>query len=344
MRSEADGHCRQGPEDRGEVDYRGEIMRKRVLYFPYIRIPASAWLTQVLLYWDQVSAIVPSDYMHEPDALGPYMKSLVKEELVWQVWPAEYIYEIPDFLSAFSEYLAELDELRERRARFKDGRTAKIHLEKMGPIKALLVDEGLAESRREPWYDVEAETAADFMAYLASTLGKVAEVDSDPVTDQPEELDRLASAGVSDGGHRNQLSSLRTQLLDRILPIPIDPISPEEIRCFKDKHGEYLGDFRRRVEREILDLASLEDQELIERHRDLFFEEADEKIRKMEEWMTGRGWRTALGRVTGVASALSGSDQLLGLPKAIVDAVTGGEQPLPSRDFAWAAFVRRDIG
>jgi hypothetical protein len=45
-------------------------VKNRILYFPYIRVPESTWLTQVLLYWDQVSSIVPYEFTQRPDSLG----------------------------------------------------------------------------------------------------------------------------------------------------------------------------------------------------------------------------------------------------------------------------------
>jgi len=36
-------------------------MEANALYFPYIKVPKSAWFTRILLYWDKVGAIIPSD-------------------------------------------------------------------------------------------------------------------------------------------------------------------------------------------------------------------------------------------------------------------------------------------
>ena len=38
-------------------------MEADALYFPYIKVPKSAWFTRILLYWDKVGAIIPSDYV-----------------------------------------------------------------------------------------------------------------------------------------------------------------------------------------------------------------------------------------------------------------------------------------
>lgn len=159
-------------------------MKSRVLYFPYIRVPESIWLTQMLLYWDQVSSIVPYEFVHKPESLGPYMLSLVRAGLVFQVIPGAHIYEIPRFFDAFSGYIDGLGrEIAHRKERFARGSTFRIHIEKLGDIGDLLVRERLAVPEQYPWYEVERETADDFMSYLAASLGQVQSIDSAPVTD-----------------------------------------------------------------------------------------------------------------------------------------------------------------
>lgn len=157
-------------------------MKSRVLYFPYIRVPESKWLTQMLLYWDQVSSIVPYDFMHNPEALGPYMQSLLREELVFQILPGAYIYEIPRFFEAFNGYVDDLGpEMDSPRGSFGRGNTFRIHIEKLGDIGEMLIRHRLATLERYPWYLVERDTADDFMSYLASSLGQIQQIDSSPV-------------------------------------------------------------------------------------------------------------------------------------------------------------------
>ncbi len=200
-------------------------MKSRVLYFPYIRVPQSRWLTQMLLYWDQVSSIVPYEFVQDPDALGTYMASLVQEGLVFQVIPSAYIYEIPRFFAAFKEYVGGLgQDIVHRRERFATGSTFRIHIEKLGDISEFLIHEGLAAAEQYPWYNVERETADDFMSYLAASLGHVQSIDSAPVTDDGDYLPRLARAGVPQETVTMQLESLRIQVLDRVLPVGIQPL------------------------------------------------------------------------------------------------------------------------
>jgi len=159
-------------------------MKNRVLYFPYIRIPESRWLTQMLLYWDQVSSIVPYQFVQEPESLGQYMRCLVEEELVFQVIPSNYISEIPRFLEVFQRYLDNLGpEVSSRTRRFVQGDLFRIHIEKMGPIADALCRHRLARQTEYPWYDVERDTADDFMSYLATALGQLDSINSSPVTD-----------------------------------------------------------------------------------------------------------------------------------------------------------------
>ena len=76
-------------------------MADRVLYFPYIRVPENKWFTRVLLYWDEVGSIVPSEYVDEPEGLGRYMAALVKEGQVTPVTPGAYIHKVPSFEESF---------------------------------------------------------------------------------------------------------------------------------------------------------------------------------------------------------------------------------------------------
>ncbi|HHT9131146.1 MAG TPA: hypothetical protein ACFYED_01530 [Candidatus Tripitaka californicus] len=80
-------------------------MADKVLYFPYIRVPENEWFTRVLLYWDEIGSIVPSEYIYRPEALGNYMIELLQSGLVRQVFPGDYTHKIPKFEEAFLELI-----------------------------------------------------------------------------------------------------------------------------------------------------------------------------------------------------------------------------------------------
>jgi hypothetical protein len=115
-------------------------MKSRVLYFPYIRVPESNWLTQMLLYWDQVPSIIPYEFMMHPEELGPYMHSLLREELVFQVMPGMFIFDMPKFFEKFNGYIEGLGpQLDARKENFERGNAFRIHIEKLGDLSDMLV-------------------------------------------------------------------------------------------------------------------------------------------------------------------------------------------------------------
>lgn len=62
-----------------QQDTQGRIMSSNALYYPYIQVPESPWFTRVLLYWDRVGAIVPNDYIEDPDRRAIYGQSRTGE-------------------------------------------------------------------------------------------------------------------------------------------------------------------------------------------------------------------------------------------------------------------------
>ncbi len=315
-------------------------MRNRVLYFPYINVPKSTWLTQVLLYWDQISSIVPLQFTDRPESLDPYMRSLVREELVFQVIPGMYIHEIPRFDESFETYLETLGpEMDRRRRNFKRGRVFKVHIEKLSSIGEGLVRRQLAHRVHFPWYAVEGNTADDFMSYLATALGQLRSIDSTPVTDKTSYLERFSRAGVDKKDMALQLDSLRIEVLDRVLCIPKRLVAPSRIREFKQGYGAELGDFRRRVERELIDATSTPDPRLRRRRLEIFYEEADEQIRRIQAAMKSAGWDTARGGLS-IVAAVPGASALLDLPSAVWNAIDRRGRPTLSPDFAYAAHGR----
>ncbi len=318
-------------------------MKNRVLYFPYIRVPRSTWLTQMLLYWDKVSSIVPYEFINRPESLGPYMESLLREELVDQVIPGMYIYEIPNFEQSFQTYIDGLGVgMARRRVRFAQGRRLKVHIEKMGEIAHALAGQGLAHEGPYPWYEVEADTADDFMSYLAAALGQLERVDSSPVTNRAAYLRRFTHAGVAEDRVFQQLQSLRTSVLKKVLPVPSHEVEPSAIRAFKDRHGQLLADFRWRVERELVAAAAIEDDLLRQRHLDIFFDESAARVEEIQAAMRGERWETTKASLS-VLAAIPGVPQMFGLAAALWDALSGRQRQAASRDFAYAAYVRAKL-
>ena len=94
-------------------------MKNKVLYYPYINLPQSDWLNRMLLYYEQVGTITPPAYKTYPSKFNSYTRELIREGLVRQIFPYEYIHNVEGFAESFEEYVSSLGpQLTERRRSF----------------------------------------------------------------------------------------------------------------------------------------------------------------------------------------------------------------------------------
>jgi hypothetical protein len=163
-----------------------------VIYFPYIQVPQSAFITRLLLYWDEVATIVPDEWAFSAPAyrnrlLGDFASVLVDAGLVTMAVPT---YELHAALTPFVQYLEELPEPeKSRRASdFKGGECVLVHRAKfvheglLPKLKELgfsceATGEDIKASRfpeSEPWMwlRVERSTTREFMTVLAAAAAE----------------------------------------------------------------------------------------------------------------------------------------------------------------------------
>jgi hypothetical protein len=332
-------------------------MTARAIYYPYIKVPNNPWFTRVLLYWDEVGAIVPYEYIEDPDRLGPYMVGLVHEQLVTQVIPGMYLWRAENFTNAFVDYV----DARARRPVDPDHYLwARVHMEKLQDVGEKLCERGLARrdkaNRYSPWYEVEPQTADDFMAYLAAVLGQLAEEDKFyPITD----LERRLEPFLIQQPSANYDGQIQKLVLEGILPAPSEAIEPARLADFKAKYNAELQRFRRDVEDKISELSVINDVdardrrmgELVRNMRDNVRELTD-RMEQQKNWphidfgnlctVVGSGltawkavidqdWRFGLG-----AAALS-------LAPAVYNAFRGSDINLEDKPLAYAALAAREF-
>jgi hypothetical protein len=278
-------------------------MTSRVLYFPLISVPENAWFTRVLLYWDGVGAIVPSEVTGRRQGLTRYMSSLVREELVSPIDPGDYYAEISE---AGWELLSVLDragELERRTASMQNAIDVPlIHGQKMGPELAhRFVDVGLARPGNGSWFQVEERTAAEFMTLLARIVGVRNEMD--PITDR---LSPLNSVGVevadpASRGFAEALAELRMPVLEAILPSPSGPVEPAKLKTFKRQHQSILADFRVAVDAALVSAAKEDDPDA----RDILLAQAKQELSSsmddLSVAMRQSGWRSIVLGLIGAA-------------------------------------------
>jgi hypothetical protein len=337
-------------------------MPSNALYYPYIKVPKSPWFTQVLLYWDRVGAIVPYEYLQDPDRLGKYMVSLVRESLIEQVIPGMHLYRAENFEGAFLRYIdakygVNGEQYTSNWAKKSANNGSPIHMEKLEGIGKKLCKRGLAKRQKAkdymPWYKVEPRIANDFMAYLAGVLGQMSdEIQYSPITDQKSQLNPFIPQSIPE----DKKYRVRQLLLENILPAPTKPLEAAQLNDFKQEHKEPLKRFRTKIEDKVSELAAIPDEEFQQmRLQDItasFNETINEITARMQE--KPRWPRIGFGTIcTIVGSGISAWQAIisqdlkfgltgaaLSLAPAVYEAFRGSRMPFSDQPLAYAAFVK----
>lgn len=339
-------------------------MKDKALYFPYINIPPTNWFLQTLLYWDEVGAIVPRDFIHEPERLDPEMREMVREGLVRQIIPDLYTLQAGN---RFSETFINLIEKyglnrKAKESKFGPIYSSKIHIDKFGyEIREYLVREKLAIRESEKWYRVEPTTAGLFMSYLALFLGNDDSLLMQPMTDDYSSMATFSEEYAL--GKMNQfelLDKMRIDVVSNILPVPTNIWDIREIREAKDEFGELLPPFRRKVEDEIKRLSFLDDKEELKFNIEKFKRDSKEEINEIIGRMSDKKWGNIIfGTVCGLGAAaipgvraiatndwVSGLEAIPGLLGAVYSAYDGfksKQDDLIESPLAYAAFIKREM-
>jgi hypothetical protein len=340
-------------------------MADSVLYFPSIRVPETEWFTRVLLYWDSVGTIVPTEYLHDPQFLRPYTAGLRDYGLLKTVTPeVGVVWEVPNYYESFLRLVDSLG-LGKDHIALADRQTVRIHVDKIGHgLASALVERGLGThlsgQEWDAWFEVEKHTGNLLMAYLAAILGQKQEQRMDPITDSADCLEAFTRLPLGDGVVESRLYPIRTEILAELLPAPKEPVLPGKLAEFKGRYRDLLTGFRTAVEERVISAAAIEDPELRARSVDLMKRELkgqlEEITRRMQEHSWHRiGFGTLLAvvaggvglagaAVTGGTLAIGGTS--LGLVSAVYDAFRGARRPgdLLARPMAYAALAHRELG
>lgn len=257
-------------------------MSNNALYFPYIDFPKNDWCLQTLLYWDKLSSITPYDHVFNPEKLTPFTRDLLSAELVEQVIPGHYIYFIPNFVEPFLQYVDSVLHNSKDKARLTD--TIPIHVEKMGEIGDELVSRKLARKANYPWYEVENWVGYSFMSYLSTTLGKLSEINADPVTDETPSF--YINQQIQPASHRlTSTDKARMVILDNILPKPEVFPSISQLLEFKANNRQQLTEFRNQIEAFCIELSQIQNQEVRSEKLARFIHDSQENTNQIAERM-----------------------------------------------------------
>lgn len=266
-------------------------MRANALYFPFISIPQSDWVIKTMLYWDKFASIVPFDHTQRPEQLTPFMRNLLREGLVEQVLPSDHLWKVHNFEEIFIGYIKDkliqaqrFSSLPKLKRTNRKPRRFSIHMEKLQGLANWLEEKGLAERVNYSWYDVDDWVAGPFMAYLASVLGILEEVNATPITDDLylAHYYKIYKTQYNPKVH----AETRDFILDQLLPVPLQNVSLDDLLNFKSKYGHLLPSLRTKIETYSTEIATIPDYEARIARRETVTMELKEELEHVKEAMS----------------------------------------------------------
>lgn len=238
-------------------------MKRTILYYPTIDIPSKSWLRHAILYWDEVSSIVPKSYDDSVlDNLSPDIRYLMSEGQFRPINPDDLIYK-NDNWEALNQFRKEFTETvasaafqqfiqRQQKSQYKihidkigQQNVARIHNNKMTDgIFQFLKGLGLAKMNdgEYEWVSFEKRTALLYMSLLAKYL---ADVDSEQTTIGTDlsAYEKFNFKRVKE----NEGFPVVSFNLDNVLPSPKANVPLEKILDFKRKREQNLLHFKKHL-------------------------------------------------------------------------------------------------
>jgi hypothetical protein len=338
-----------------------------VLYFPSISLPQNDWFTRVLLYWDRVGTIVPTQFLEDPSKLRPNTAELLALGLVTVVSPDENIWKV-GASKYYTSFLSLLDSRgirrRKRKLPFKPHQPVRIHVDKTGHgLAHELQERGAAsfvsaKAEDDAWFYVEKEVGDLLMAYLATILGQQEEQPMVPITDSADCLQAFARIPIGEGRIEERLDPIRTEILSDILPAPVEGVEPQDLADFRQRHGKLLRGFRCAVEQRVVSAAAIQDPELRRRQIELIRRDLKEQLEEISRRMTENMWQrigwgtllavsgTATTALDPTASGFAIAGGVMSLVGAAYDAIESASKrkTLLSTPMAYAALAQQKLG
>lgn len=224
-------------------------MNHTILYYPTIDIPSQNWLKQAVLYWDEVSSIVPSNidyysrdlqYLAEVGQFRPISPDiLLSQENNWQI--------LEEFTNEFINTIQSADFQRF----YKNVSIPKIisnhgliHRNKTSDhLFNFLKDLGLAKnSDNDEWLEFDKNVALLYMSILAKYI---AEVDNEFTTIGTDYI-AYEKFNFKTGRRTNGFPVVSFDL-NKILPCPNNNVTFEQIIHFKNQRADNLRHFRKMI-------------------------------------------------------------------------------------------------
>lgn len=235
-------------------------MKKTILYYPTINIPNNSWLRNSLLYWDEISSIVPKSWDEKIlIKLSDDVKYLLDEEEFRPIKPEDLIIKTDNWILseqfatefleiASSESFKYFIEIQNHLLKYTNRETEyeylKIHNNKVSSNLIFQLEElGLVYRGEDyEWLFFEKHTAYLYMSILAKYL---AEIDSEHITISTD-TKIYENFNFKHSIFENKLPVISCNL-NNLLPTPNLTVPIKEIIKFKKKRKDNLEHFRKLI-------------------------------------------------------------------------------------------------
>ncbi|WP_426482329.1 DUF6236 family protein [Chryseobacterium sp. R2ACT005] len=235
-------------------------MKKTILYYPTINIPNNSWLRNSLLYWDEISSIVPKSWDEKILVkLSDDIKYLLDEKEFRPIKPEDLITKTDNWMLseqfatefleiASSESFKNFIDIQNHLLKYTNKKTEyqylKIHNNKVsGNLQYKLEELGLAYiDKSYEWIFFEKHTAYLYMSILAKYL---AEIDSEYITISTD-TKIYENFNFKQSIFENKLPVISCNF-HNLLPTPNLSVPIKEIIKFKKKRKDNLEHFRKLI-------------------------------------------------------------------------------------------------
>ena len=258
-------------------------MAQTILYYPTIDIQDGAWLRNAILYWDEVSSIVP--YEGYPDfspeilylqRLGVY-KPVYPQDLFASAFAEDFCKSIVKRISAYEARVNkhEMQNCRVRMHRKKIYEPALRGLIHYGKLLPQLLDylenkSCISDCGADGWMEIDSKIAQIYMRTLAEYSIKCSDKDIVLGTDTFTHSREIYSPSRNHANLQAQCCKIN---IENCLPQPSMDVRFEDILEFKSKRKDELNAFRAKIRELEINIYNADSPELIRHYETQFIEE-----------------------------------------------------------------------
>lgn len=261
-------------------------MAQTILYYPTIDIQDSTWLRNAILYWDEVSSIVPyENYL----GFSPELLYLQKLGVYKAVYPQDLFFSKfkKEFCDTITKRVSAYDRSRER-SRNNGIRNSRMRIHKnkiYAPVLHELIHyrklpselldyfdskKYIHDCNADGWMEIDSEITQIYMKTLAEYSIKCSDKDIVLGTDKLKHSQEIYSASCNRTDLQAQCCKIN---IENCLPQPSMDVSFEDILEFKLKRKDELNAFRAKIRELERNIYSADSPELIRHYETQFIEE-----------------------------------------------------------------------